>query len=197
VPRSAPSLTISLSLSLVDEVDDLSCKEGHPPLFVFLVRPGEGFPKLAEYNADTPTVLIESGPAQAAWCREARSGEAQFNAFAVAGPGPGESDSSNSGDGGNSTLQGQPPPPPLGALERAFAATARPGERFVFTSQAHAAEDGAFLEESATARFVCGAAKRAGLPAAYVPLEDARLQSFLGERQRAPSNTEGGCKLRG
>lgn len=40
---------------------------------------GEGEPKLAEYNADTPTVLVEAAAAQRDWIREKRPEKGQFN----------------------------------------------------------------------------------------------------------------------
>ena len=40
---------------------------------------GEGEPKLAEYNADTPTVLVESAAAQRQWCAEVHPHSGQFN----------------------------------------------------------------------------------------------------------------------
>lgn len=40
---------------------------------------GEGEPKLAEYNADTPTVLIEAAAAQRDWHKEKRPEYGQFN----------------------------------------------------------------------------------------------------------------------
>ena len=44
-----------------------------------LVWDGVGEPKLAEYNADTPTVLIEAGAAQRDWCRDVHPDKGQFN----------------------------------------------------------------------------------------------------------------------
>ena len=44
-----------------------------------LLWDGEGEPKLAEYNADTPTVLIEAGAAQRNWCRDVHPDKGQFN----------------------------------------------------------------------------------------------------------------------
>lgn len=44
-----------------------------------LLWDGEGEPKLAEYNADTPTVLIEAAAAQRDWCAEVHPTKGQFN----------------------------------------------------------------------------------------------------------------------
>lgn len=44
-----------------------------------LLWDGEGEPKLAEYNADTPTVLVESAAAQRQWCRAVHPDKGQFN----------------------------------------------------------------------------------------------------------------------
>jgi glutathionylspermidine synthase len=44
-----------------------------------LLWDGEGDPKLAEYNADTPTVLVEAGAAQRDWCRDVHPDKGQFN----------------------------------------------------------------------------------------------------------------------
>ena len=44
-----------------------------------LLWDGEGEPKLAEYNADTPTVLVEAGAAQRDWCRDVHPDKGQFN----------------------------------------------------------------------------------------------------------------------
>ena len=44
-----------------------------------LLWDGEGEPKLAEYNADTPTVLVEAAEAQREWCRAVHPDKGQFN----------------------------------------------------------------------------------------------------------------------
>ena len=44
-----------------------------------LLWDGEGEPKLAEYNADTPTVLVEAADAQREWCRAVHPDKGQFN----------------------------------------------------------------------------------------------------------------------
>lgn len=44
-----------------------------------LLWDGEGEPKLAEYNADTPTVLVEAAAAQREWCRAVHPDKGQFN----------------------------------------------------------------------------------------------------------------------
>ena len=42
---------------------------------------GEGFPKLLEYNADTPTSLVEAAVAQWYWLEERQPGKDQFNSL--------------------------------------------------------------------------------------------------------------------
>jgi glutathionylspermidine synthase len=113
-----------------------------------LLWDGNSPPKLAEYNADTPTVLIESAVVQAQWAHDVRPGEAQFNCL-------GE------------------------AIERAFAATQRPGERFVFTAHAVTPEMG-FIEENATSKFVCAIAAKVGIPTQFLDLEDPALEALEG-----------------
>ena len=44
-----------------------------------LLIASEGEPKLAEYNADTPTVLVEAAAAQREWCRAVHPDKGQFN----------------------------------------------------------------------------------------------------------------------
>ena len=44
-----------------------------------LLWDGEGEPKLAEYNADTPTVLVEAAAAQRDWVRAVHPDKGQFN----------------------------------------------------------------------------------------------------------------------
>jgi glutathionylspermidine synthase len=42
---------------------------------------GEGEPRMLEYNADTPTALLEASVVQWAWLQEARPGDDQFNSL--------------------------------------------------------------------------------------------------------------------
>ena len=56
---------------------------GEPTLYgrFDLCYDGKGEPKLLEYNADTPTALIEAAVAQWNWLQEAKPGRDQFNSL--------------------------------------------------------------------------------------------------------------------
>jgi glutathionylspermidine synthase len=60
-----------------------SWKDGEFHLFgrFDLAWTGEGAPKLLEYNADTPTALLEASVVQWHWMEEARAGSDQFNSI--------------------------------------------------------------------------------------------------------------------
>ena len=133
-----------------------------------LLWDGEGAPKLAEYNADTPTVLVESARPQREWLEDAvRLGLLPM------------SDAAN----GRLGLVGQ-----FNALdasfERAFRAMAA-AERaryhsfsMVFTAQKET-DDMSFVEERGTARYVMARAAKAGLVTSFVDLEDFERPEVL------------------
>ncbi|MFN0164467.1 MAG: glutathionylspermidine synthase family protein [Burkholderiales bacterium] len=68
---------------LAIDVIEASWRSGAPTLFgrFDIAWDGEGPPKLLEYNADTPTSLIEASVAQWHWLAEVRPGSDQFNSL--------------------------------------------------------------------------------------------------------------------
>jgi glutathionylspermidine synthase len=60
-----------------------SWKDRDPSLYgrFDLAWDGNGAPKMLEYNADTPTALLEASVVQWAWLQEARPGDDQFNSL--------------------------------------------------------------------------------------------------------------------
>jgi glutathionylspermidine synthase len=130
-----------------------------------LLWDGEGAPKLAEYNADTPTVLVESARPQREWLEDVVRLGLLPTSDAAGGP-----------VGQFNALDA--------SFERAFRAMAA-AERaryhsfsMVFTAQKET-DDMSFVEERGTARYVMARAAKAGLVTSFVDLEDFERPEVL------------------
>ncbi|CAJ1964213.1 unnamed protein product [Cylindrotheca closterium] len=130
-------------------------------------------PKLAEYNADTPTVLIESAIAQENWFQEV-----------YGSPGEGKLNDKNDFTQFNVIKF---------AMEEAFERIKRknPGASIIFTTNAKSPES-EFLEERSTSVFMQNCAKLAGLPTEFVDIEDLDEPVLFENLLKASSNEKKG-----
>ena len=123
-----------------------------------LLWDGTNPPKLAEYNADTPTVLIESSVAQEDWFRDVygKKGEGEQEKKRL----------NNLGEFSQFNVISS-------AMEEAFRRFKQqnPNASIIFTTNRPSAESD-FLEERSTTEYMQARAKQAGVPTQFVDIEE-------------------------
>ena len=137
-----------------------------------LLWDGSTPPKLAEYNADTPTVLIESSVAQENWFQEV-----------YGSPGEGKLNNKNEFTQFNAIKS---------AMEEAFKRIKRksPKASIIFTTNGRSVES-EFLEERSTSIFMQNCAKLAGLPTEFVEIEALDEPNIFESLLKAASSGSG------